>query len=119
VYPAAWPQAKKNRFVQLLFKGYESIKRMSVIKKIGFRYRQAEIAGVVAVETIKRVTGLASVVMWLRRADAAERFGAERPSQKLSSFFSRWSIKFSAEYYEAKEQQAAVAGASRPPGGSQ
>jgi hypothetical protein len=119
VYPAAWPQAKKNRFVQLLFKGYESIKRMSVIKKIGFRYRQAEIAGVVAVETTKRVTGLASVVMWLRRADAAERFGAERPSQKLSSFFSRWSIKFSAEYYEAKEQQAAVAGASRPPGGSQ
>jgi hypothetical protein len=24
----------------------------------------------------------------------------------LRSFFSRWSIKFSAEYYEAKERQA-------------
>jgi hypothetical protein len=30
----------------------------------------------------------------------------EKPTQKLRSFFSRWSIQFSAEYYEAKERQA-------------
>jgi len=31
---------------------------------------------------------------------------ADVAGYKLQSFFSRWSIKFSAEYYEAKEQQA-------------
>jgi hypothetical protein len=41
---------------------------------------------------------------WLRNAHVAEHFGVEKPTQKLQSFFSRWSIKFSAEYYEAKEQ---------------
>jgi hypothetical protein len=107
VYPAAWPQAQKHWIVQLVFKSYESITRMYVIKKVGFRYRQAEITGVLTVENVERTTSLASFVMWLRRTDAAERFGIERPSQKLSSFFSRWSIKFSAEYYEAKERQAA------------
>ena len=33
VYPAAWPQAKKHPFVQLALKGYETIKRMYVIKR--------------------------------------------------------------------------------------
>jgi hypothetical protein len=28
VYPAAWPQAKRHPFVQLVFKGYETVKRM-------------------------------------------------------------------------------------------
>jgi hypothetical protein len=103
VYPAAWPQAKKTSFVRLVFKSYEAIKRVYVIKKIGLRYRQAEIAGIAAVEKLKRTAGLASVVRWLRRAHVAEHLGVERPTQKLSSFFARWSIKFSAEYYEAKE----------------
>jgi hypothetical protein len=100
VYPAAWPQAKNTSFVQLLFKSYETIKRLYVIRKVGFRYRQAEIAGIAAVEKLERTAGLASVVKWLRKAHVAERFGVEMPTQKLSSFFSRWSIKFSAEYYE-------------------
>lgn len=106
VYPAAWPQAKNTSFVQLLFKSYETIKRLYVIRKVGFRYWQAEIAGIAAVEKLERTAGLASVVTWLRKAHVAERFGVEMPTQKLSSFFSRWSIKFSAEYYEAKERQA-------------
>src|SRR6266850_4351072 len=106
VYPAAWPHAKKHPFVQLVFKSYETIKDLYVIKKVGFRYRQAETAGIAAVEKLERTAGLASVVTWLRKAHVAERFGVEMPTQKLSSFFSRWSIKFSAEYYEAKEQQA-------------
>jgi hypothetical protein len=100
VYPAAWPQAKNTSFVQLLFKSYETIKRLYVIRKVGFRYWQAEIAGIAAVEKLERTAGLASVVKWLRKAHVAERFGVEMPTQKLSSFFSRWSIKFSAEYYE-------------------
>jgi hypothetical protein len=100
VYPAAWPQAKNTSFVQLLSKSYETIKRLYVIRKVGFRYWQAEIAGIAAVEKLERTAGLASVVKWLRKAHVAERFGVEMPTQKLSSFFSRWSIKFSAEYYE-------------------
>src|SRR4029450_3150724 len=46
VYPAAWPQAKKHPFVQLVFKSYETIKCLHVIKKVGFRYRQAGTARV-------------------------------------------------------------------------
>ena len=106
VYPAAWPQAKRHPLVQLVFKGYEALKRMYVIKKIGVRYRQAEIAGIAVFERLERIVGVASAVRWLRNAHVAEHFGAEKPTQKLQSFFSRWSIKFSAEYYEAKEQQA-------------
>jgi len=45
-------------------------------------------------------------VRWLRNAHVAEHLGVEKPTQKLQSLFSRWSIKFSAEYYEAKERQA-------------
>jgi len=106
VYPAAWPQAKKHPFVQLVFNGYETIKCMYVIKKVGFRYRQAESAGIAAVERLERTAGLATAVRWLRQAHVSKRFGVERPTQELSSFFARWSIKFSAEYYEAKERQA-------------
>jgi hypothetical protein len=104
VYPAAWPQAKKHPFVQLAFKSYETIQCLHVIKKVGFRYRQAEIAGMAAVERLERTAGLASAMRWLRNAHVAEHLGVERPTQKLRSFFSRWTIKFSAEYYEAKER---------------
>jgi hypothetical protein len=106
VYPAAWPQAKKHPFVQLVFKGYETIKCVYVIRKVGFRYRQAEIAGIAAVERLERTAGLTSAVRWLREAHVAQHFGVEKPTQELRSFFARWSIKFSAEYYEAKERQA-------------
>jgi hypothetical protein len=109
VYPAAWPQAKKHPFVQLVFKSYETIKCLYVIKKVGFRYRQAEIAGIAAVERLERTAGLASAVRWLREAHVAEHFGVEKSTQELRSFFARWSIKFSAEYYEAKERQASGA----------
>ncbi|MBR0831554.1 hypothetical protein JQ596_39240 [Bradyrhizobium manausense] len=106
VYPAAWPQAKKHPFVQFVFRGYETIKCVYVIRKFGFRYRQAEIAGIAAVERLERTAGLTSAVRWLREAHVAEHFGVEKPTQELRSFFARWSIKFSAEYYEAKERQA-------------
>jgi hypothetical protein len=109
VYPAAWPQAKKHPFVQLLYRGCRAIARVYAIKKIGFRYRQAEVAGIAAVERLERTAGLASAVSWLRKAHVTEHFGVEKRSQKLRSFFSRWSIKFSAEYYEAKERQASAA----------
>jgi hypothetical protein len=105
VYPAAWPQAKKHPFVQLVFKGYEAIKRVYVIRKFGLRYRQAEIAKIAVVDRIERIAGLTSVVRWLREAHVAEHLGVEKPTQQLRSFFARWSIKFSAEYYEAKERQ--------------
>jgi hypothetical protein len=110
VYPAAWPQAKKHPFVQLVSKSYESIQRLYVIRKFSFRYRQAETTGIAAVERLERTAGLASAMRWLRDAHVAEHLGVARPTQKLRSFFSRWSIKFSAEYYEAKERQAALNG---------
>jgi len=104
VYPAAWPQAKKHPFVQLVFKSYETVQSLYVIKKVGFRYRQAEIAGIAAVERLEGTAGFASAMKWLRRVHVARHLGVEKPTQKLRSFFSIWSIKFSAEYYEAKER---------------
>lgn len=106
VYPAAWPQAKKHPLVQIVFKGCEIIKRVYVIRKVGLRYRQAEIARTAAIERLERTAGLTSAVRWLREAHVAEHLGVEKPTQELRSFFARWSIKFSAEYYEAKERQA-------------
>jgi hypothetical protein len=115
VYPAAWPQAKKHPFVQLLYRGCRAIARVYAIRKIGFRYRQAEIAGISAVERLERTAGLASAVSWLRKAHVTEHFGVEKRARKLRSFFSRWSIKFSAEYYEAKERQASGVPSNDPP----
>jgi hypothetical protein len=106
VYPAAWPQAKKHPFVQLLYRGCRAIARVYAIRKIGVRYRQAEVASIAAVDRLERTAGLASAVSWLRKAHVTEHFGVEKRARKLRSFFSRWSIKFSAEYYEAKERQA-------------
>jgi hypothetical protein len=112
VYPAAWPQAKKHPFVQLVFRGARAIQRVNAIRKIGFRYQQAEIASSAVVERLERTAGLASAVSWLRKAHVAEHPGVERRTRKLRSFFSRWSIKFSAEYYEAKEREASRASSS-------
>ena len=39
--------------------------------------------------------------------DEATQRPAELLSDRVSGFFSRWSIKFSAEYYEAKEREEA------------
>jgi hypothetical protein len=105
VYPAAWPQAKQHPFVQLVFKIYERIQSLYVVRKVSFRYKQAEIAGNATFERLERTAGLASGMRWLRNAHVTEHLGVQRPTQKLRSFFSRWSIKFSAEYYEAKEEQ--------------
>src|SRR5262245_51320403 len=106
VYPAAWPQAKKHPFVQLVFRICRAIQRVHAIRKINFRYRQVEVASIAAVERLERTAGLASAVLWLRKAHVTEHFGVEKRTRKVRSFFSRWSLKFSAEYYEAKERQA-------------
>jgi hypothetical protein len=106
VYPAAWPQAKKSSFARLMGSSYESIQRQYVIKKLGYRYRQADTVGLALFHGLMRSACFASLAGWLRNAHVAEHLGVERPTQKLRSFFSRWSIKFSAEYYEAQERQA-------------
>jgi hypothetical protein len=106
VYPAAWPQAKKTSFVQLMIRSYQDIKRLYAVRKVGFRYRQAATAGIAAVERLKRTALLASVATWLRKAHVAEHIGVEKPTQKLRAFYLRWSIKFSAEYYETQERKA-------------
>jgi hypothetical protein len=91
---------------------------VNAIRKISFRYRQAEIASSAAVERIERTAGLATAVSWLRKQHVAERLGGGSRTRKLRSFFSRWSIKFSAEYYEAKEREASrTASSSNDAGG--
>jgi len=48
------------------------------------------------------------------RYTSAEEQGAKRLSEKASSFFERWSLKFSAEYYEANEADAATRHQAQP-----
>src|SRR4029077_5013275 len=79
VYPAAWPQAKKQPFVQAVFNGCKALASLYLVKKVSFRYRQAETAGIAAVERLERTAGLASAVRWLRKAHVAERFGVGKP----------------------------------------
>jgi hypothetical protein len=79
-----------------------------MIRKVRFRYKQAEIVAITTVLNLERTAGLESAMRWLRNAHVAEHLGVERPTQKLRSFFSRWSIKFSADYYEAKERQVSL-----------
>ena len=112
VYPAAWPQAKKHPLVQSVLRGYENIARVYAVRKFGFRYRQADIAAIAAVERLERTAGLALAITWLRKVQAAEYAAIEKYGGDLDSFFSRWSMKFSAEYYEEKERQAAEARSS-------
>ena len=111
VYPAAWPQAKRHPFVQLLFRVARAVQRVNLVKKISFRYQQAEIASSAAVERLERTAGFASTVSWLRKTHGAENLRLEQRTRKLRSLFSRWSIKFSAQYYEAKERDATSASA--------
>ena len=112
VYPAAWPQARKHPFVQFVFRGYEAVKRVHAIRKIGFRYRQAEMAATAAIERLESTAGFASAVAWLRKSHVPEQSGIGKYGRELRSFYARWAIKFSAEYYEAKERQAAEADSS-------
>jgi hypothetical protein len=104
--PAA--QAKKHPFVQVVFENYKAIKSLYLVKKLGLRYRQAGIAGTAAADRLERTGGLTSAMRWMRKAHVAKHFGVETPTRELRSFFSRWSIKFSAEYYEVKEREAAA-----------
>ncbi|WP_245329509.1 hypothetical protein [Bradyrhizobium canariense] len=106
VYPAAWPQAKKSVFARFMGKAYDNIQRQYVTRKLGYRYRQAETIGVAVLHALMRSACFASLGRWLQNAHVTEHLGVERPTQKLRLFFSRWSVKFSAEYYEAQERQA-------------
>jgi hypothetical protein len=111
VYPAAWPQAKKHPLVHGIVDGYRAIENLYLVRKTGFRYRHAACAATAAADRFAHATGLSRAAMRLRgTAGSAEGQSiGDKPSQKLRSFYARWSIKFSAEYYEAKEREAAAA----------
>jgi hypothetical protein len=150
-YPAAWPQAKRHRFVQSLIQFHFHIARLPLIQKMGYRYRQGEYVAAVTANCLRRVAsflgltslfnillaglrssaariGAASRTLMLRTVQELSSFplvgsmiasyaaryesndqGAQvvRPSEKIRELFQRWSIKFSIEHYEAKEEEAA------------
>jgi hypothetical protein len=109
VYPAAWPQAKKHSFIQVILRSYQIFKSFYLVKKARFRYWQTErVASAVThkLRDVAGVIGITRAVKWFCDVlpGAANR-GAKKPSQKVVSFFERWSIKFTPEYYEAKERE--------------
>jgi hypothetical protein len=153
VYPAAWPQAKQHPLVQALFRFYERFRRLPVVQKIGYRYRETERAAAKAAEALHRlavrtgvaaasralVVGVGAFAAWIRtvfgaalslasngvarlplvgsivRSYAAhyQRVGERNDKsvgEKMSGLFARWSLNFSADYYEAKERSAPMRG---------
>jgi hypothetical protein len=63
------------------------------------------------VEGLSKVPLIGAVVMsYAAHYDRAEQQHAVRLSEKVSNFFGRWSEKFTAEYYEAKEREEAAKG---------
>jgi hypothetical protein len=106
VYPAAWPQAKRHPFIQTIFAQCRAINDLHLVRKFGFCYRQAEHAATAAVDACRQATCISRAATWIRGTDEGQSI-AHKPSQKVRSFYERWSIKFSAEYYEAKEREAA------------
>ncbi len=61
------------------------------------------------VEGLARVPPIGAIVS--SYAARYEDVGEQQPkklSEKVSGFFARWSIHFSAEYYEAKEREEAA-----------
>jgi hypothetical protein len=147
VYPAAWPQAKKHPFIQMIAKGYRDFESLFLIQKMEHRYRQTEHAfdrTARTMESMAAVVGLYEAAGRLKngftgiarrsaKAFRATTTGAlrhfsqawligpvvrrflselerveqqhEKASEKLRGAFARWSIKFSAEYYEAKAKE--------------
>jgi hypothetical protein len=116
VYPAAWPQAKKHPFVHFIVASYRAIKTLYLVRKIEFRYRHAACAAAAALDRFAHATGISRAAMWFRRTEESieDQSIVHKPSQKLRLFYQRWSIKFSAEYYEAKEREAAASPSAAP-----
>ncbi len=108
VYPAAWPQAKKHPFIQIILESYQAFKSLHLVEKTRFRYRQTERVTMAAIDKLLGVAGfigLTRAVMWFRnKFRDEENRNVTKPSQKLRSLFARWSIKFTAKYYEDKER---------------
>ena len=56
--------------------------------------------------TLRKGCGIPTIVRgYADQYDKANQGPAELLSDRVSGFYSRWSIKFSAEYYEARERQ--------------
>jgi hypothetical protein len=61
------------------------------------------------VAVLSRLPMLGGIVQrYVAHYDHANRVPTEKFSEKARGFFERWSVKFTAEYYEAKEQREAA-----------
>jgi hypothetical protein len=61
------------------------------------------------VEGLARVPLIGAIIRsYAARYDDVGEQQAEKLSKKVGGFFARWSIHFSAEYYEAKEREEAA-----------
>jgi len=114
-YPAAWPQAKRHPVVQAMITFWRHLTTLYLMRKIGYRYRQTEsaigrglralAAGTVAVlSALPLSSGI--VRRYKEHCEEVSRQPSTPFSDKVTGFFARWSIKFSPEYYEAKEREA-------------
>ena len=86
--------------------------RLYFVRKVKFRHWQTERMAIAVTDKLRDVAdviGITRAVKWFCDAlpGAANR-SAEKPSQKVVSFFERWAIKFTPEYYEAKERKDAA-----------
>jgi hypothetical protein len=109
VYPAAWPQAKKHPLMRGTLAFVRAVRELPVVRKFIDRYRRIELAFAETGRAVRRLadrTGLAPIGP-AGIADNPRQSGAF--SHQAVTWFKHVSIKFSAEYYEAKDRAAGMA----------
>ena len=108
VYPAAWPQAKKHGLVLGSFAAFAYLRDLRAWR----RFVQLDAYVGAALDRLLSSAGWTAPARFLSairvRLDRAlsRASGPEKFSEKVDAAVRRWSIKFTPEYYEARELRA-------------
>ncbi|MBN8944590.1 MAG: hypothetical protein J0H01_34115 [Rhizobiales bacterium] len=160
VYPAAWPQARRHPSVAAISGLCQRLAALSMMQKLGLRYRQIDGAVTQAFLAVRRTArAIGFTAAWRATARLSRSFAAatgealrktalgvvavltripllgpvvaryaahyesthtarsETISARTRSFFDHWSVKFTAEYYEAREAASAAGAPGAGQGG--
>jgi hypothetical protein len=109
-----------GRIAQVIGLAYLAAASWNAMARLGVRIAAACRAAAAALFAALSRTRLLGPVLrsYAAQYDRIERPDAGPVSDRLRGFFQRWSIKFSAEYYEAKEREHAAAMAAAPSQGA-
>lgn len=107
VYPAAWPQAKRHWIVRYSYSAWAYVAGLPASRRFVELYTALASAFDRAILVLWRAIPFAGPGQVFAVEEAPRTSpGAEPVSSRLRASLSRWSIKFTPEYYELRELQA-------------